>query len=83
MPANQRISRRPEKNQKKDYVVPINCGTPFEPNWIYKILNGMRSDMFVVEGLQEDAEEFLGCLMNGLNDEMVEVRSCDNIYNLM
>lgn len=75
LPDNQRIARRSDKKQKKD-VITINCntrGTPFEPNWIFKILNGMRSDTFVVEGLQEDAEEFLGCLLNGLNDEMVEL----------
>lgn len=73
LPAGQRVGRRIEKTQKKELSVSINCEAPFEPSWIYKILNGMRSDTFVVEGLQEDAEEFLGCLLNGLNDEMVDV----------
>ncbi len=27
----------------------------------------------VVEGRQEDAEEFLTCLLNGLSDEMTEI----------
>lgn len=51
----------------------INCDNPFEPAWIYKMLSGMRTDSFVIEGRQEDAEEFLGFLLNGLNDEMLDV----------
>lgn len=73
LPAGQRVSRRVDKNLKQDPNSLINCDTPFEPNYIYKMLSGIRSDTFVVEGRQEDAEEFLGCLLNGLNDEMMEV----------
>lgn len=73
LPAAQRVSRRTEKNQKQDPNCLIDCDLPFEPYYIYKMLNGIRSDTFVVEGRQEDAEEFLGCLLNGLNDEMLEV----------
>lgn len=47
--------------------------TPFEPTIIYKMLNNIRSEIFHVEGRQEDAEEFLGCILNKLNDEMLEV----------
>lgn len=47
---------------------------PFEPTIIYKMLNGIRSEIFHIEGRQEDAEEFLGCILNRLNDEMLEVR---------
>lgn len=68
-----RVGRRNDKNQKKEQHCAINCETPFEPFWIHKMLSGLRSDTFVVEGRQEDAEEFLGCLLNGLNDEMLEV----------
>jgi len=37
------------------------------------MLSAIRSDTFKVEGRQEDAEEFLSCLLNGLHDEMFEV----------
>ncbi|XP_063702716.1 putative mediator of RNA polymerase II transcription subunit 26 isoform X2 [Culicoides brevitarsis] len=47
--------------------------TPFEPTVIYKMLNNIRSEIFHVEGRQEDAEEFLGCVLNKLNDEMLEI----------
>lgn len=80
LPAAQRVGRRSEKVQKKEQNVVVTYDRPFEPNWIYKMLNGMQSDSFVVEGRQEDAEEFLGCLLNGLNDEMLEVISGIDIF---
>ncbi|KRT83723.1 Peptidase, partial [Oryctes borbonicus] len=78
LPAAQRVSRRTDKNQKQDPNCLIDCDVPFEPHYIYKMLNGIRSDTFVVEGRQEDAEEFLGCLLNGLNDEMLELMKLIN-----
>ncbi|CAG9860826.1 unnamed protein product [Phyllotreta striolata] len=63
--------KKAEKNPKKDANVLINTDIPFEPTWIYKMLNGIRTDL--IEGRQEDAEEFLGFLLNGLNDEMLEL----------
>ena len=48
-------------------------GTSFEPSFVYKMLSKTRSDTFKVEGRQEDAEEFLSCLLNGLHDEMIEI----------
>lgn len=59
--------------RKDDGSIEVQCGAPFEPSYIYKMLNSIRSDTFKVEGRQEDAEEFLGCLLNALNDEMLEV----------
>jgi len=59
--------------RKDDGSIEVQCGAPFEPSYIYKMLNCIRSDTFKVEGRQEDAEEFLGCLLNALNDEMLEV----------
>lgn len=58
---------------KKDETPDIQLDTPFEPVVIHKILNLLRSDIFQVEGRQEDAEEFLGCVLNRLNDEMLEL----------
>lgn len=60
------------EKDKKD-IPDLNCDSPFEPTVIHKMLNGIRPDLFQVEGRQEDAEEFLGCVLNGLNDEMLEV----------
>lgn len=37
------------------------------------MLSKIRSETFKVEGRQEDAEEFLSCLLNGLHDEMIDV----------
>lgn len=79
LPAGQRVNRRTDK-QKKDQTISINYDSPFEPSWIYRMLNGIRSDL--IEGRQEDAEEFLGCLLNGLNDEMLEVRTYFIMYEL-
>ncbi|XP_018331917.1 ubiquitin carboxyl-terminal hydrolase 10 [Agrilus planipennis] len=82
LPADLRINRRTDKNsKKKELKVMINCDPPIEPNYIYKMLNGIRTDTFLVEGRQEDAEEFLGCLLNGLNDEMLElIKIVDDVY---
>ncbi|KAG5893174.1 hypothetical protein JTB14_000434 [Gonioctena quinquepunctata] len=72
LPPNMRMKdRRVDKNAKKDQSTIINTGIPFEPTWIYKMLITMRTDL--IEGRQEDAEEFLGFLLNGLNDEMFEL----------
>ncbi|KDR21218.1 ubiquitin carboxyl-terminal hydrolase 10-B isoform X3 [Zootermopsis nevadensis] len=72
--AASRLRDRKEKALRKDDgSIEVQCGTPFEPSYIYKMLNCIRSDTFKVEGRQEDAEEFLGCLLNALNDEMLEL----------
>lgn len=44
-----------------------DVGPAFEPSYIYKILPSFE------EGRQEDAEEFMSYLLNGINDEMIEV----------
>jgi len=53
----------------------IYSGVAFEPSYVYTMLkNTSSAGAFSVEGRQEDAEEFLSCLLNGINDEMLEVR---------
>ncbi|XP_044314035.1 LOW QUALITY PROTEIN: mediator of RNA polymerase II transcription subunit 15a [Drosophila rhopaloa] len=49
----------------------LQCDMAFEPTDIYKLWNDSREEH--VEGRQEDAEEFLGYVLNKLNDEMLEV----------
>ena len=55
---------------KKNEDLPL--GKILEPTTIYNFLLELDSDTFkVIEGRQEDAEEFLSFLLNGLNDEMI------------
>lgn len=65
-----RISR--EKARKMDALLhqEIIPGKPFEPSSMLSMIQG--NSLFTV-GQQEDAQEFLTCLLNGLNDEMVEL----------
>ncbi|XP_030239292.1 ubiquitin carboxyl-terminal hydrolase 10 isoform X3 [Drosophila navojoa] len=51
--------------------VDLQCDLAFEPTEIYKLWNDSREEH--VEGRQEDAEEFLGYVLNKLNDEMLEI----------
>ena len=60
------------RNQKRDKSrsrEDLPVGNPFEPSSVYKVL--LESESFKVkEGRQEDAEEFLSCLLNMLEEEM-------------
>ena len=72
-----RLARKERANKRgEDTIVDIQCGVAFEPFYVYTMLKNMSAaGVFSVEGRQEDAEEFLSCLLNGINDEMLEVRS--------
>lgn len=71
------VGRREKIQATKDGVTgagtEVVSGPAFEPAYVYKMLSAMHA-AFPIEGRQEDAEEFLSCLLNGLNDEMLEVR---------
>ncbi|XP_055701513.1 uncharacterized protein LOC129800846 isoform X2 [Phlebotomus papatasi] len=71
MPPGARLGKR-EKGSKGKDEIDLMCDMAFEPTVIHKMLSGSRSE-FHVEGRQEDAEEFLGFILNGLNDEMLEL----------
>ena len=40
---------------------------------IYHMLSAVNISLAVKQGRQEDAEEFLSCLLNGLHEEMLAV----------
>jgi len=69
----QTISAKPVKSKDKGRKKEdLRTGACFEPSYVYKMLLNLSSDTFqVVEGRQEDAEEFLTCLLNGVSDEML------------
>lgn len=57
---------------KKTEDLPL--GKSFEASSIYNMLLNLNNDTFkVIEGRQEDAEEFLTFLLNGINDEMLSI----------
>ncbi|XP_013778387.1 ubiquitin carboxyl-terminal hydrolase 10-like [Limulus polyphemus] len=56
------------RNKRKEDLA---IGTSFEPGNVYKMLNVIKSEC--VKGRQEDAEEFLSCILNGLHEEMLAI----------
>ncbi|ALC43495.1 CG32479 [Drosophila busckii] len=73
--SRQRLSNNSKAGQikgKDEFAgMDLHCDLAFEPTEIYKLWNDSREEH--VEGRQEDAEEFLGYVLNKLNDEMLEV----------
>lgn len=51
----------------------VPAGPPLEGGAGQRVLRALRPFPGSQEGRQEDAEEFLGCLLNSLNDEMLEL----------
>lgn len=47
----------------------VVTGSPFEPAYVYKMLATVNGDMFI-DGHQQDAEEMLSLLLNGLHEEV-------------
>ncbi|KAK2585424.1 hypothetical protein KPH14_010092 [Odynerus spinipes] len=70
-----RLARKDRVHKRGDNAIAdIQSGMAFEPSYVYTMLkNTSSAGVFSVEGRQEDAEEFLSCLLNGINDEMLEL----------
>lgn len=63
-----------EQSTKKQKVVnalveDLPKGEPMEPRCIYDVLGSIKSEC--LKGRQEDAEEFLSSVLNGLHEEMI------------
>lgn len=68
-----RLPRKDRAGKRGDDTV-IESGFALEPSYVYTMLKyTSAAGVFSVEGRQEDAEEFLSCLLNGINDEMLDV----------
>lgn len=73
LPLNTRTPRSRGGETCAGGALPIQTGPPLDPSAGQKVLRALRPFPGSQEGRQEDAEEFLSCLLNGLNDEMLEV----------
>ncbi|XP_072836923.2 ubiquitin carboxyl-terminal hydrolase 10 isoform X2 [Pogona vitticeps] len=51
----------------------IRPGAAFEPTYIYRLLTVIKSSLSE-KGRQEDAEEYLGFILNGLHEEMLVLK---------
>ncbi|KAM8946787.1 ubiquitin carboxyl-terminal hydrolase 10 [Pelodytes ibericus] len=51
----------------------IRPGPAFEPTYIYRLLTVSKSSLSE-KGRQEDAEEYLGFILNGLHEEMLSLK---------
>ncbi|XP_070574892.1 ubiquitin carboxyl-terminal hydrolase 10-like isoform X2 [Ptychodera flava] len=60
----------PPKPGGKRTAQDLRPGFPFEPTYVYRLLTIVKSSMST-RGRQEDAEEFLGFILNGLHEEML------------
>ncbi|XP_029463949.1 ubiquitin carboxyl-terminal hydrolase 10 isoform X2 [Rhinatrema bivittatum] len=69
MPVPSKAKQAPGEKIVRD----IRPGAAFEPTYIYKLLTVIKTSLSE-KGRQEDAEEYLGFILNGLHEEMLELK---------
>ncbi|XP_069112762.1 ubiquitin carboxyl-terminal hydrolase 10-like [Argopecten irradians] len=70
-PYGRNTDRGPQKGRRM--FQDITQGKEFEPVNVYKMLQVMQANQTFRLGRQEDAEEFLSCILDGLHEEMASV----------
>ena len=61
-----------QEGSKQEVVM----GMPFEPTYVYALLSQVKTSLSH-QGKQEDAEEFLSCILNGLHEELTQLASTE------
>ncbi|KAM4017764.1 LOW QUALITY PROTEIN: ubiquitin carboxyl-terminal hydrolase 10 [Anomaloglossus baeobatrachus] len=78
---NMPVIAKPKQVAPGDKVVrDIRPGAAFEPTYIYRLLTLAKSSLSE-KGRQEDAEEYLGFLLNGLHEEMLSLKKLLSPHN--
>ncbi|XP_019742281.1 ubiquitin carboxyl-terminal hydrolase 10 isoform X1 [Hippocampus comes] len=70
---NMPVPAKPKPAVGDKLVKDIRPGVPFEPTYIYRLLTLIKSSLSE-KGRQEDAEEYLGFILNGLHEEMLALK---------
>ncbi|XP_037372173.1 ubiquitin carboxyl-terminal hydrolase 10 [Talpa occidentalis] len=70
---NMPVPPKPRQALGDKIVRDIRPGVAFEPTYIYRLLTVIKSSLSE-KGRQEDAEEYLGFILNGLHEEMLTLK---------
>ncbi|ELK31420.1 Ubiquitin carboxyl-terminal hydrolase 10 [Myotis davidii] len=70
---NMPVPPKPRQALGDKIVRDIRPGAAFEPTYIYRLLTVIKSSLSE-KGRQEDAEEYLGFILNGLHEEMLNLK---------
>ncbi|XP_069353936.1 ubiquitin carboxyl-terminal hydrolase 10 [Eulemur rufifrons] len=70
---NMPVPPKPRQALGDKIVRDIRPGAAFEPTYIYRLLTVNKSSLSE-KGRQEDAEEYLGFILNGLHEEMLSLK---------
>lgn len=71
--SNMPVPPKPRQALGDRTVREIRPGAAFEPTYIYRLLTVVTSGLSE-KGRQEDAEEYLGFILNGLHEEMLALK---------
>uniref|UniRef100_A0A8C3WAK9 Ubiquitin carboxyl-terminal hydrolase n=1 Tax=Catagonus wagneri TaxID=51154 RepID=A0A8C3WAK9_9CETA len=70
---NMPVPPKPRQALGDKTVRDVRPGAAFEPTYIYRLLTVIKSSLSE-KGRQEDAEEYLGFILNGLHEEMLNLK---------